>query len=211
MWYRQTGISPDSGVAGDEPVGCPLLTARLPRVGYHGRMKPLSQVLVVLVAAWIGVAAAQAPTAAGSGDGASPEALLAGLNAVISGPAGHRDWDRFRKLWLPGARIQFARVGKGGAVTIATMTPEDYIKQDDPYFAAHDFYEVTLVKRIERYGNIAQIWTSFALRKTPAGADTQRGVESCQVLFDGQRWWFANLLDQPELKASPLPAELAGR
>lgn len=167
---------------------------------------------MVGLAGLVGVGA-QAPApapAAHAGDGASPEALLAALNATISGPAGHRDWNRFRNLWLPGARIQFARQGRDGKVTIATMTVEDYIRQDDPYFAAHDFYETTLVKRTERYGNIAQIWTSFALRHAPTGPATQRGVESCQFLYDGQRWWLANLLDQPELSARPLPPSLAG-
>lgn len=149
-------------------------------------------------------------TATTPADGSSPETLLAALNATISGPAGHRDWTRFRALWLPGARIQFARVDRHGKVTISTLSPEDYIRQDDPYFAAHAFYETTLVQRTERYGNIAQIWTSFALRHTPTGPATQRGVETCQFLFDGQRWWLANLLDQPELATQPLPADLGG-
>lgn len=136
--------------------------------------------------------------------------MLAALNATISGPAGHRDWDRFRQLWMPGARIQFATTGRDGKVTLRSETPEDYIRQDDPYFAAHSFYETTLVKRVERFGNIAQIWTSFALRSSPTGAANQTGVESCQLLFDGQRWWFANLTDQPASAALPLPADLAG-
>ncbi|MGH9480258.1 MAG: hypothetical protein ACRD1A_13585, partial [Terriglobales bacterium] len=139
-----------------------------------------------------------------------PEALLAALNATISGSAGHRDWARFRALWLPGARIQFASVGRDGKTRIGSLTPEDYIAQDTPYFAAHDFYEITLVKRSERFGNIAQIWTSFALRRSPTGPPTQRGVESCQFLFDGQRWWIANLLDEPASAAHPLPRDLAG-
>ncbi|HWG36562.1 MAG TPA: hypothetical protein VN690_02490 [Terriglobales bacterium] len=168
-----------------------------------------SRIALFLLLAALGTVAAQAP--APSADGASPEALLAGLNAVISGPAGHRDWARFRALWLPGARIQFARSGRGGNGTIASESPEDYIKQDDPYFAAHDFFETTLVARTERYANIAQIWTSFALRRSPAGPPTQRGAESIQCLFDGQRWWIANLLDQPESPAQPLPADLSSR
>lgn len=155
--------------------------------------------------------AAQARMPPGTSDGSSPEALLAALNAVISGPAGSRDWARFRTLWLPGARIQFARLGPGGKTTISTLTPEDYVRQNDPYFAAHDFYETTLVKRIERFGNIAQIWTSFALRRSPAGPPTQRGVESCQFLYDGQRWWLANLIDEPESPAHPLPLDLTRR
>ncbi|MGH9472233.1 MAG: hypothetical protein ACRD1M_05785 [Terriglobales bacterium] len=170
-------------------------------------MQNLTRLTIALALA-LGAAAGQSLTAAP--DGRSPEAVLAALNATISGPAGHRDWDRFRKLWLPGGRIQFARVGRDGKVTISTLTPEDYIKQDDSYFAAHDFYETTLVKRTERFGNIAHIWTSFALRHTPTGPPFQRGVESCQLLFDGTRWWLTSLLDEPASAAHPLPTELGG-
>src|SRR5271155_4746170 len=47
-----------------------------------------------------------APPAAKPADVASPDAILAAVYEVISGPAGQlRDWDRFRSLYLPGARL----------------------------------------------------------------------------------------------------------
>ena len=46
------------------------------------------------------------PPAAKPADVASPDAILAAVYEVISGPAGQaRDWDRFRSLYLPGARL----------------------------------------------------------------------------------------------------------
>ena len=39
-------------------------------------------------------------------DVSSPEAILAAVYNVISGPKGHpRDWDRMRSLFLPDARL----------------------------------------------------------------------------------------------------------
>jgi hypothetical protein len=35
----------------------------------------------------------------------SPEAIVAALYDVISGPAGTRDWDRFRSLFTPEGRL----------------------------------------------------------------------------------------------------------
>ena len=50
--------------------------------------------------------ATPAPPAAKPADVASPDAILAAAYEVISGPAGQaRDWDRFRSLCLPGARL----------------------------------------------------------------------------------------------------------
>ena len=41
----------------------------------------------------------------------SMEAMLRAIYEVISGPAGGRDWNRFRPIFLPQAR--FRQVGKG--------------------------------------------------------------------------------------------------
>lgn len=53
-------------------------------------------------------AAGQAPAtiAADPTDVASADAIVAALYDVISGPAGQkRNWDRFRSLFAPGARL----------------------------------------------------------------------------------------------------------
>src|ERR1700733_6009058 len=45
------------------------------------------------------------PPAAKPADVASPDAILAAVYDVISGPAGPRDWDRFNSLFAPAARL----------------------------------------------------------------------------------------------------------
>ncbi len=47
----------------------------------------------------------QAAPAANPADVATMDATVAALYDVISGPAGKRDWDRFRSLFIPGARL----------------------------------------------------------------------------------------------------------
>ena len=65
-------------------------------------------------------AAAQAtpapPPPAKPADVASPDAILAATYDVISGPAAQkRDWDRFRSLFVPGARLIPANPKKTGS------------------------------------------------------------------------------------------------
>src|SRR2546421_5867141 len=63
-------------------------------------------------------AAANATPAAKPGDVDSLEHILAAVYDVISGPPGTRDWDRFRSLFYPGARLVPSRrdsTGKVGA------------------------------------------------------------------------------------------------
>src|SRR5580700_10401506 len=85
-------------------------------------------------------AQAATPPAAKPADVASPDAILAATYDVISGPAGPRDWDRFRSLFLPGARLAAVIPGKDGAgLSARSFTPEEYITFGDTYFQKNGF------------------------------------------------------------------------
>src|SRR6266436_1453352 len=45
----------------------------------------------------------------------SVDSILHALYDVISGPAGDRDWNRFRSLFVPEARLTSAAKGQGGS------------------------------------------------------------------------------------------------
>src|SRR5579863_2550134 len=74
--------------------------------------------------------AATPPPAAKPADVASPDAILAATYDVISGPAGQqRDWDRFRSLFVPGARlIPVVAKKTGGGLETRMITPDEYAK-----------------------------------------------------------------------------------
>ena len=85
---------------------------------------------VLLVTVWLGPAAwAQPATGPRAADATSPDAIIAALYDVISGPAGQaRDWDRFRGLFAPGARLIPAAPRQDGSIPVA-LSPDDYIKR----------------------------------------------------------------------------------
>ena len=73
-------------------------------------------------------AAPQAP-AADPKDVATMDAIVAALYDVISGPAGQkRNWDRFRSLFVPGARLIPTGRRPTGEVVSRVRTPEEYIQ-----------------------------------------------------------------------------------
>ncbi len=67
-------------------------------------------------------------------DVASVDAILASLYDVISGPAGQpRDWNRFRSLFVPDARLIPVRHAKtGNGADVAPYTPEQYQERATP-------------------------------------------------------------------------------
>src|SRR5580704_6823553 len=82
------------------------------------------------------------PAAKNPADVDTIEHLMASLYDVISGPAGQqRDWNRFRSLFLPDARMGVIRpdmpatADKPARPGDATLfTPDTYVIRDDPFF-----------------------------------------------------------------------------
>jgi hypothetical protein len=142
-------------------------------------------------------------------DVASPDAILAAVYEVISGRAGQaRDWDRFRSLFLPGARlVPTGAKTKGGGFFAHTMTPGDYATRATPYFAKEGFYETETARRTERYGNIEQAFSTYESRHDPQEAPFDRGINSFQLFFDGTRWWVVTIFWQAETAGNPIPKE----
>ena len=154
--------------------------------------------------------AATPPPAAKPADVASPEAILAATYDVISGPAGQqRDWDRFRSLFVPGARlIPVVAKKSGSGYDTEIITPDDYAKFADKYFQKNGFAEREIARKAERYGNIMQIFSTYESRHDAKDAQPfARGINSFQLFYDGTRWWVVTIYWLEETPANPLPKE----
>ncbi len=149
-----------------------------------------------------------AQPAAKPADVASPDAILAATYDVISGPAGKRDWDRFRSLFVPGARLIAVQKEKAGNLGARVFTPEDYITRGGPYFEKNGFFEREASRHADRYGNIMQVFSTYESRHDGKdAAPFARGINSFQLFFDGARWWVVTIFWQEETPDTPLPKE----
>jgi hypothetical protein len=154
------------------------------------------------------------PAAKNPSDVDTVDHLLASLYDVISGPAGKpRDWQRFRSLFLPDGRLgvirpetaatQDAPARKGDAVL---LTPDMYVARDDPYFKTHGFFERSIANRVEEFGNLVQVWSTYESRH--AENDSQpfaRGINSLQIVHAQGRFWIASILWDEERTGLTLP------
>lgn len=149
--------------------------------------------------------------AANPADVSSVDAIMAATYDVISGPpTKKRDWDRFRSLFVPGARLIPADRAKDGTglFQVDVITPDEYAKLADPYFSKNGFAEREIFRKSERYGNIMQIFSTYESRHD--GSDAKpfaRGINSFQLLYDGKRWWVVTIYWQEEDADNPLPKE----
>jgi len=139
----------------------------------------------------------------------SIDSILSALYAVISGPAGPRDWNRFRSLFLPQGRLTAAAKGSDGSVRIHAMSVEDYVQRAGDYFTQHAFFESPIVNRVETFGNLTQIFSSYESRHASGEAPFARGINSIQLLNDGTRWWIVSIAWDEERADNPLPKDFA--
>jgi hypothetical protein len=147
-------------------------------------------------------------------DVASVDALMAALYDVISGPAGKpRDWDRFRSLFLPDGRLGVIRHAAPAADgqparmdDVVFLTPQDYVDRDDPFFKTNGFFERGVANRVEEFGNLVSVWSTYESRH--AADDPKpfvRGINSLQIVKAQGRYWIASIIWDDERSGITLP------
>ncbi len=152
-------------------------------------------------------------SSAQSEDLSTIDKAVAAVYDVISGPAGQkRDWDRFRGLFASEGRMWAVVKSKAGAPRLIPITVEDYVTKSGPYLEKNGFFEKEVSRRMEQYGNIAQVFSTYESRTKPDDKKPfERGINSIQLYFDGKRWSVVSIYWQGEDSTTPLPAKYLKR
>jgi len=141
-------------------------------------------------------------------DVSSMDAIIKSVYDVISGDARQkRDWNRFRSLFHPSARlIPTGKNPNTGIISARAFTPEDYIIRSGPYLEKEGFHEREIARRTEIFGNIAHVFSTYeTFHKAADKKPFMRGINSIQLLNDGKRWWVLTIYWQQETSETPLP------
>jgi hypothetical protein len=140
-------------------------------------------------------------------DVSSPEAIVKAMYETISGLAGQRNWQRERSLFLPGARL--IPIGKRihGKDGLQVLTVDEWIDDVSEFFAENDFWESEITSHVDRFGNMAQVFSTYEARDREDGAPIGRGINSIQLLFDEGRWWIVSVMWDNETRENPIPGE----
>jgi len=128
-------------------------------------------------------------------DVATLDAILHAFYETVSGPCGQpRDWDRFRSLLLPGARLMPIVSIPGEKAGIRFLSAEDFIRRVEPIFATEDFWERESSRQTETFGRFAHVLSFYDSLRSPTGVPFERSANSIQLLNDGVRWWIVNVM-----------------
>ena len=167
------------------------------------------------IAGWDRASDGLGPTVQNEGEEHAPPALrrdvetidglMDALYASISGPAGApRDWARARTLYAEQAMLAPATTLDGGAES-SIFDIEGYRRDRAPYFERHGFHEMEVARRTERFGSIAQVFSTYESRRHPAEPPFMRGINSVQLIWRRGRWWILSIAWQHESPGEPIP------
>ena len=146
-------------------------------------------------------------------DVASIDAIMKALYDVISGPAGQkRDWDRFRGLFAPGARLIPTGRRPDGSQAMRVLTPEDYITGAGQQLETNGFFEREIGRHTDTFGGITQVFSAYDSKRTAADSvPFARGINSIQLLNDGKRWWVVTIFWDSERPDNRIPQTYLSR
>jgi hypothetical protein len=139
------------------------------------------------------------------GDVDSIDHIIAAVYDVISGPAGPRDWDRFRNFFYPGGRLIPSRRDDKGVVTARVSSPDEYATRAQDFFSKEGFFENSVANRVEQWDHIAHVWSTYESRHAKGEKPFARGINSFQLLNDGTRWWILTIYWESEDPSHPIP------
>ena len=151
---------------------------------------------------------AVAPASARQADVSTIDGIVKAYYDVISGPPGQpRQWSRDRTLYPPDVRYVEIHEGKDGKIRAQVETHQQYVDRTDGPLVKEGFDEREIHRVTERFGSIANVFSTYESRVSAQGPVIARGINSLQLFHDGARWWIASATWQDESKNYPIPKE----
>ena len=141
---------------------------------------------------------------------ANPETLVRALYDIVTGPANAKhDWARLERLHAPGAMITPTQHRTTMAFAAAPQAVSKFIDLNQRLFGKRGFHEREIFQRVQRFGHIAHVWSGYETRERPDGPVEARGINSFQLLNDGQRWCVLSATWDSESADHPMPNGVA--
>jgi hypothetical protein len=145
-------------------------------------------------------------------DVASADAIIAALydaNTVMVDRK--RDADRFRSLFVPGARLIPTGRPPSGNANIRVQTPDEYISGAMRGPPRGGFSEREISRTSDAFSNIVQVFSTYESRRNTTDQNPTRGINSIQLFNDGTRWWVVTVYWAGERPDTPIPPRYLGK
>ncbi len=138
-------------------------------------------------------------------DVSSIDGIMKAYYEVVSGPAGApRQVERDRSLHHEDALIIITGKDENQQPYSRTLTFDEFHANTSAY--ENGFWEYEIDRKVQQFGNIAHVWSTYAWSQTKDGMVGGRGINSIQLYHDGQRWWLLSWMYDSERADNPIHA-----
>lgn len=98
-----------------------------------------------------------------------------------------------------------SRRDQSGKIAAFSLSVEEYINRSKPILEKEGFFETPISNRVESWDHMAHVWSTYQSRHTKDEPPFARGINSIQLMNDGNRWWILTIYWEGEDKDHPLP------
>jgi hypothetical protein len=149
----------------------------------------------------------QVKTAFGDEVGTLDGIIKAYYDVVSVKKGEHVSFERDSLLHVPNPSVGMAQKDKNGKVNLKLITLRQFHQASDPYLEKNGFSEKEISRRVENFGAVYHVWSTYETRNVADGPIIDRGINSIQLYFDGTRFWILSWVFDEESKEQPIPKE----
>lgn len=120
---------------------------------------------------------------------------------------GTVSYERDSLLHWPGVKVGAVGVIKNGKRSLEFYNLKTYHGLVDQLLEKDGFYEIEISRKVEYFGGIYHVWSTYESRNTPGGKVIERGINSIELFFDGSRFWILGWFFDAERKGNLIPAK----
>jgi len=133
--------------------------------------------------------------------------IITALYASISGEKGEpRQWELFTTLFTENAQLIPTFKNKEGKIGFQSMSPAEYKEGNGEWLVTNGFHETETHRVTETYGPVVHVFSTYDSRNSKNDEKPfARGINSIQLLNDGERWWIMNIYWSAETTENPIP------
>jgi hypothetical protein len=116
-------------------------------------------------------------------------------------------YERDSLIHWPGVSVGTAGINKNSKPTFHYMSLKEYHRLADPALEKYGFYEKEISRKVEKFGSIYHVWSTYESRNESTGPIIERGINSIELFYDGTRFWVLGWFYDGERKDNPIPAK----
>lgn len=170
-------------------------------------MKRTIMLLLAAITGFAMQAQAQVTTKFGDNVGTLDGIIKAYYDVVTVKKGQMPSYERDSSLHVPAAMVGATGRNKEGHIIMHTMTLKRYHELSDAGLAKDGFDEHEISRKVEKFGAMYHVWSTYETRNVAGGPIIGRGINSIELYYDGKRFWILGWFYDDERKDNPLPKE----